>query len=68
MNTTGNVSSLWKPLSGIILVLLVGCTTTTQMVAAKPVPPVVLTEPPPNGDFQIRLLDFFGKKPEGQMN
>lgn len=68
MNTTGNVSSLWKQLSGIILVLLVGCTTTTPMVAAKPVPPVVLTEPPPNGDFQIRLLNFFGKKPDVQTN
>lgn len=68
MNITGNVSSLWKPLSGIILVLLVGCTTTTQMAVAKPVPPVVLTEPPPNGDFQIRLLDFFGKKPDVQTN
>lgn len=61
--STGRQCAGWLMLSAVLLTQ--GCATTTGQAQ---VVPSVLKEEVPAGDFQMRLLNFFGEKPEGQTN
>lgn len=48
--------------------LLQGCMTPARSAPDKVVPPSILLDAPPEGDFQMRLLDFLNQRQGEQMS